>query len=177
MSNTFPIINSNRLQLRQFTNSDLNNVFEGLSHPEVIRYYGINFDSLEATKEQIEWFAELEKNETGIWWAVCSTDGKEFYGAGGFNDWQKENKKAEVGFWLLPEYWGKGLMSEAMPLICEYGFKEMGLHRIEGFVDPRNANCKKAVEKLNFKYEGTMVDCEIKNGEYLSIDIYAKLNQ
>ncbi len=62
----FPVLRTGRLLLRQFKESDLENVFLGLSNPQVIKYYGIHFKSLEETKKQIEWFAELEKDETGI---------------------------------------------------------------------------------------------------------------
>ncbi|MEM6771884.1 MAG: GNAT family protein, partial [Bacteroidota bacterium] len=61
------------------------------------------------------------------------------------------------------------------PLICAYGFNQLGLHRIEGFVDADNQNCKRAMAKLDFTLEGTMRDCEIKEGRFLSVDIYAKL--
>lgn len=175
MTKEFPIIKTERLLLRQFVDSDLVNVFHGLSHPEVIKYYGVSYKSLEAAKKQIKFFADLERNERGIWWAVCSLDNKVFYGAGGLNSLSKEHKKAEVGFWLLCEYWNQGIMTEAMPLICNYGFDKLGLHRIEGFVETENKNCKKAMLKLNFQYEGTMHDCEIKNEQFISIDIYAKI--
>ena len=165
-----------RIYLRKIVDSDIENVFKGLSHPEIIKYYGINFDSLEATKEQMNWFSDLEKNSTGIWWAVCSKIDDTFLGAGGLNDWSKEHKKAEIGFWLLPENWGKGIMTETMPLIFNYAFNNIGLHRIEGFVETENFNCKKALAKLNFKLEGTMQDCEIKNGAFISLEIYSKLN-
>jgi len=66
-------------------------------------------------------------------------------------------------------------MQEAFPLSCNYGFETLGLNRIEGFVDSENRNCKKAIEKLNFNLEGTMRDCEIKDGKFLSIDIYSRL--
>lgn len=174
MKTNFPILESERVILRQFVVSDLENVFRGLSHPDIIKYYGISFDSLEATKEQMEWFANLEKNKTGIWWAVCDKIDGTFLGAGGLNDLSKENKKAEIGFWLLPENWGKGLMTETMPLIFNYAFNTVGLHRIEGFVETKNTNCKKALAKLKFSLEGTMKDCEMKNGEFISLDIYAK---
>ncbi len=101
---------------------------------------------------------------------------KIFYGATGLNDISEEHKKAEIGLWLLPEYWGNGFMTEAIPLICEYGFTTFGLHRIERFVDSENINCKKSMSKLDFKFEGTMKDCEIKNNRFVSVDIYAKLN-
>jgi ribosomal-protein-alanine N-acetyltransferase len=173
---TFPIIETGRFTLRQFTDDDLGNVYQGLSHPDVIRYYGVSFDSLEATKEQMEWFKDLEAEEKGIWWAIVSKDRQIFYGAGGLNSLDKANHKAEIGFWLLPEYWGQGIMKEAMPRICDYAFTRLGLHRIEGFVDSQNKNCKNGLAKLDFHYEGTMRDCEHKNGEYISIDIYACIN-
>lgn len=172
---TFPILKTERLLLRQFIDSDLGNVFKGLSHPDIIKYYGVSYQTLEATKAQMKFFADLEKNETGIWWAVCSPDNKTFYGGGGLNSLSKEHKKAEIGFWLLPDYWGKGFMTEAMPLICNYGFNELGIHRIEGIVETENLLCKKAMEKLQFVHEGTMKECEVKNGKFISLDIYAML--
>jgi len=50
MKKEFPIIKPNRILLRQFTDDDLENVFKGLSHSDVIKYYGISYDTLEATK-------------------------------------------------------------------------------------------------------------------------------
>lgn len=177
MKKDFPVIETDRFILRQLTDDDLENVFAGLSHPEVTKYYGVRFGSLEATKEQMDWFKNLETEKKGIWWAIGSKDYKIFYGACGFNNLDKQNRKAEVGFWLLPDYWGKRIMSEIMPLICDYGFKNLGLHRIEGFVDSENENCKKGLAKLEFNYEGTMVDCELKNERFVSIDIYALINR
>ena len=66
-------------------------------------------------------------------------------------------------------------MTEAIPLILNYAFNSIGLHRIEGFVETENTNCKKALAKLKFNLEGTMQDCEIKNGKFISLDIYSKI--
>ena len=161
--------------LRQFVESDLENVFKGLSHPDIIKYYGISYQTLAETEEQMKFFADLEKNGTGKWWAICSLDNRTFYGAGGLNNLSKEHNKAEIGFWLLPDFWGQGIMKKAMSLICDYGFNTLKLHRIEGFVETDNTNCKNALAKLEFQHEGTMKDCEIKNGKYICLDIYAKI--
>ncbi|MCC6180979.1 MAG: GNAT family N-acetyltransferase [Bacteroidia bacterium] len=171
----FPIISTDRFLLRQFIESDLENVFKGLSHPDIIKYYGVNYKTIDETKQQLKFFEDLEKEKTGIWWAICSLDNSIFYGAGGLNDLKKEHKKAEIGFWLLTEFWGQGIMKEVMPVICNYGFNNLNLHRIEGLVESDNLNCKNAMQKLNFNYEGTMKDCEIKNGKFISLDIYAML--
>ena len=170
----FPIIKTERLLLRQFIASDLENVYKGLSDPEIIKYYGVNYKTLEDTKAQMQFFVDLEKEGTGIWWAVCSLDNKTFYGAGGLNSLNKVHKKAEIGFWLLTEFWGQDIMTEVMPIICNYGFDNLELHRIEGLVETDNLNCKNAMKKLDFKLEGTMKDCEVKNGKFISLEIYAK---
>lgn len=175
MSIEFPVLKTKRLLLRQIVDSDIKNVFKGLSHPDIIKYYGVSYQSLEETKAQMIFFEDLEKSGTGIWWAICSADNQVFYGAAGFNNLVAEHKKAEIGFWLLKEYWRQGILKEAMPLICEYAFTQLDLHRIEGFVESENVACKKAIEKIGFQKEGTMKECEVKNGKFISLDIYAKI--
>ena len=170
----YPILATDRIRLRQFNAADLEHVFKGLSHPDVIKYYGVSFGSLEATKEQMTWFSNLEKNATGIWWAICSKSDGTFLGAAGLNDLDKENKKAEIGFWLLPENWGRGIIAEAVPLILTHAYNNLGLHKVEAFVETENENCKKALLKLKFKLESTQKDCEVKNGKMISIQTYAK---
>lgn len=172
MKEEIPTIKTDRLLLREITDSDLENIYNGLSNPDVIKHYGVNFVSLKATKTQMAWFADSKQ----IWWSIYSMNSVTFYGAGGLNDLSTVHKKAEIGMWLLPKFWGQGIMSEVITLICNYGFNQLGLHRIEGFVESDNQNCKKAMSKLDFQHEGTMKDCEFKNNKFINIDIYAKLN-
>ena len=60
----FQKIKTERFLLRQFIESDIDNVFKGLSDPEIIKYYGVSYKTLEATKEQMEFFTNLEKEGT-----------------------------------------------------------------------------------------------------------------
>ena len=176
LAQDFPVLKTDRLLLRQLTEDDLSNVFKGLSDPSVIKYYGVSYDTLEATKLQMKFFSDLEKNGTGFWWAICSPDNQHFYGAAGLNGLIREHKKAEIGFWLLKDHWGKGIISEALPLVCKYGFEKLGLHRIEAQVETENINSKKTLSKANFSYEGTLRDCELKNGKWVSLEIYSLLH-
>jgi len=176
MKKSFAYLESNRFYLKPIADDDLVNIHKGLSHPDVIKYYGVSFMTLEATQEQMDWYADLIKNETGIWWGVFSKSNNEFVGAGGLNDLCKIKSKAEIGFWLLPEYWGIGIMTETMPILLNYAFAQLKLQRIEGFVETDNKNCKKALDKLGFKLEQTMENCEEKDGQLISLDVYAKIN-
>lgn len=173
----FPELFTKRCVLRQIKQDDQAHIFNGLSHPLVIPYYGVQFSTFEETAIQMKWYADLEEQNTGIWWAICDgTDGS-FLGAGGLNSRDETHQKAEIGFWLLPEHWGKGVMQEVMPFIWKYGFDHLDLHRIEGFVESDNHLCKKAMSKLPFLHEGTMKDCEMKNGKRISLEIYALLRE
>jgi len=176
MNEIFPILKVDDLILRQIIIDDLPNIFSGLSNPAIIKYYGVSYNSLDETQEQMEWFAALEKDGTGVWWAIVNVENKMFLGAVGLNNLSQIHKKAEIGFWLLPAYWGKGVMKKAIELVCNYAFAELNLHRIEALVETENINSKKILIKSNFNYEGTMVDCEIKNGNFISLESYAKLH-
>ena len=136
----------------------------------------MSYDSIEATKSQLQWYQQLETDGTGIWWAICSPNNEHFYGAIGFNNWHKDFKKADIGFWLLPEFWKQGFVSEALSTVCDYGFNTMKLHRIEAQVETENIASKKSLLKFGFTYEGTLRDCEIKNNRYISLDLFAILN-
>lgn len=177
MIKKFPTIIGSTFILRQINTYDIDNIYFGLSNPEVIKYYGVNYDSLSQTQQQMEWFRELEETETGIWWVIVNIKNDDFYGAIGLNNLNKIHRKAEIGFWLLPNFWGKGIMSGALKLITNYAFKDLNLHRIEAMVETENINSKKLLQKLNFSFEGTFVDYEIKNESFISIDVYAKLSQ
>lgn len=174
MQNNFPQIQTDRFLLRKIESTDIENIFRGLSHPDVIKFYGISFQTMEDTKMQMDWYDNLYETQTGIWWAIVDKNEGTFYGAAGLNDVSHKHKKGEVGMWLLPDFWGNGVLGEVMPFVLNFGFSELKLHRIEGFVEHTNEKCKRAVEKNGFILEGTMRDCEIKHDTFISLDIYAK---
>ena len=161
--------------LKEIEDSDINNIHKGLSNPDITKYYDVHFSTLEETKVQMEWYRDLKKNRTGIWWGIYDETDDEFCGAGGFNSLDNKHKKAEIGLWLLKDYWGKGILNKVMPKLFEKGFTELDLNRIEGYVVSDNTKCKRALEKINFTYEGTKRESEIKNGQKISVDFYSIL--
>lgn len=169
----FPELQTKRLHLRQIQGPDKPLIFEGLSHPEVIRYYGVSYTSLEGVQEQMRWYRNLEKSESGIWWAICKKGESSLIGACGFNEWHQEHRRIELGYWLLPAYWQQGIMSEALSEIMNYAFSELNIHRIEAIVESGNEGSKKLLDRLGFAFEGTHKDCEIKNGAFISLDYFA----
>lgn len=171
----FPEIRTERLLLRKILPDDINEIFRGFSNPEVIKHFGVSFSTLEATEEQMTWYADMLENDTGRCWAVCSSDNSIFYGVCTINFWKKEHRKAETGYWIFPEHWQNGIASEAMKAVVNFGFNNMGLHRLSAEVEPENTGSVALLQKLGFKKEATLQECEIKNDRFLNLDIYALL--
>ena len=168
----FPQLVTERLLLQQVLPDDQPFIFEGLSHPKVIPYYGVTYDSLEATKAQMDWYAKLLEEGTGAAWKMVNKQNAQAMGVISLYYYQPQHRKAEVGFWLLPQFWHKGYALEALETVINYWKTEKSLHRLEGFVEEGNKASSRLLEKAGFQYEGMMKDCEIKNGRYISLLIY-----
>ena len=168
----FQQLTTQRLLLEQINPEDQQFVYEGLSHPEVIPFYGVRYDSFDAAKAQMDWYESLQREGTGLAWKLVEKTTGEKLGVIAVYLYKPEHKKAEIGFWLLPQFWNKGFASEALNAVIDYWKVEKGLHRLEGFVEEGNAASSKLLEKAGFQREGKMVDCEIKNGRYISLLIY-----
>lgn len=84
-------------------------------------------------------------------------------------------KSAELGYWLSEDYWGQGITSRAVRMICREAFARFDIIRI--FAEPfeYNTGSRKVLEKSGFTYEGTMRDGVYKNGEVHSYCMYSLL--
>lgn len=82
-------------------------------------------------------------------------------------------KNAEIGYWLGEEYWGKGIMQDAIKQMVDYGFANLDIVRIFARVFGNNLASQKVIEKARFKLEGKYEKTIYKNGEFLDELIYA----
>ena len=169
----FPTLTTGRFLLQQILPDDQRFIFEGLSHPEIIPFYGVRYDSFEATRKQMDWYEKSYREGSGHSWKIIEKASGEKIGVVAYYFFKPEHKKAEVGFWIFPQYWNKGITTEVLKTVIEYCQKEKGIHRLEAFVEEGNLASSRVLEKLGFVYEGTMRECEIKNGKYINLFIYA----
>ncbi|MET3539513.1 ribosomal-protein-alanine N-acetyltransferase [Pontibacter aydingkolensis] len=148
-----------------------------MSDERVTKYYAVHYDTMEAVEEQMVFYEQLIKEGTGVWWAFSLKGSQELIGACGFSSLEAEHRKAEIGFWLLPSYWGKGYIPEAAAAIIKYGFEQMNLNRIEAIVEGDNDQSERVLLKLGFEYEGRLRECEIKNGQFIDLIYYSILKE
>ncbi len=169
----FPELTSDRFYLKQVQPVDLSFIFEGLSDPVAMPHNGVYFYSLEETKKQLEWYDNNWNEGTGIIWKVVSKQTGNNVGVISVYNYKKEHNKAELGYWLLPKFWKQGIASEVLKPVIDYWQKEKELHRMEAFIETENEASVRLLQKAGFTFEGTMRDCEIKFGKYISLYIYS----
>ena len=80
---------------------------------------------------------------------------------------------AELGSWLGEPYWGRGIMSAAVPAVSAYAFSRFELHRLEAAVFAWNAASMRILEKSGFVREGVLRRSAVKDGEVIDRVMYA----
>ena len=172
----FPEISTQRFILKQILPDDQEFIFKGLSHPDVVPYYGVQYKTLESTKGQMEFYDRLWREKTGTWWKIIEKENSQPVGACGINNYQSKHERAEMGYWLLPENWGRGIMKEVLPPMISHVFTHWKLYRLEAVIEEGNESSVKLAERLGFQLEGVMRESEIKNGKRINLLMYSLLN-
>lgn len=147
------IIETDRLILRQFTLDDYKEVYDFGSNWEVLKYTGDpKLESQEAAKELIKsvWYEDYKNYGYGRW-ATIYKPYNNLIGFAGLK-YLPEFDEADIGFRFLPEYWGKGIATEASIEIIKYGFEKLNLERIIGIAMPENIGSCKVLTKIGFEF-------------------------
>ena len=172
----FPELLTQRLILRRITKEDIEAIYSLRSHPEVTKYIPKNCETLAEAEAFFNMIDGALIDNTGISWAIAlKSDPERMVGTFGFWRLIKEHFRAEIGYSLLPEFWRKGIMSEAISAILEYGFHQMGLHSVEANIDPENIGSERLLLSLGFIKEGYFRENYFKNGEFGDTAIFSKL--
>lgn len=152
---TFPVLHTERLVLRAIEQKDRADMFRIMSDTQVMRYFGSEPMVMpEEAEMRIEDIRKAFAERSGVRWAITWREGGDFLGTCGFWRLIPEHFRAEVGYELAPEWWGKGIMPEAIGAALNFAFTRMGLHSIEAQIDPANTASRRVLEKLGFVQEG-----------------------
>lgn len=98
-------------------------------------------------------------------------------GTCGYHNWNRKHAKAEIGYELSIQSWGKGLMSEALKEMIAYGFESMNLNRIEAVVYPENGASIRTLEKQGFKKEGLLEEYAFFRDVYQDLLMFSLLKK
>ena len=169
-------LHTDRLVLRPLTPADTDAVFAMRSDPQVQRYGShppwtdretavpyIERDMRELAAGDAAQLG-IERREDGAVIGTCTLYALD-----------RQSRRADCGYVLLPSAWGKGYASEAMAALLDWGFDELDLHRVEADIDPRNLASARMLERLGFKHEGHLRERWIVGGEISDSWLYGLL--
>jgi len=148
----FPEIKTGNLVLRKLKISDRSDIFAIRSDKGIAEY--LDRPICRTLKEAAEFIEKINnginRNES-FYWAVTGKNNQGLMGTICMWYLSADRLVAEVGFEILPSFQGKGIMSEALCAIIEFGFNQIGLKFIEGTVHRNNIRSIKLLQKNNFK--------------------------
>lgn len=158
----FPKLNTSNFILRQLKDEDDNGIFVTRTDERILKYIDIpKAEKIEDARKFIDKINNGIQNNEWIYWALSYKNHEKLIGTICLWNIDELKSKADIGFVLLPEFQGKNIMQEVIPVVLNYGFHNMNLSKIEGEVDPRNIKSIKIMEKFGFKYEYKLENTEI----------------
>ena len=129
-------------------------------------------------QDGIEYISEMlfaDKNES---FAFAITVDKKVIGSiGAFRQKNIHRQTAELGYYIAEDYWGKGIMTEAVKQICRFVFDHSDIIRIYAEPFAYNVASCRVLEKAGFQYEGTLRNNAVKNGKIVDMKMFALLKR
>lgn len=177
--NAFPVLTTGHLRLREIQPSDAEALFDYFSRDEVTEFFDLpTFKTLDEAHNLVKMWEERYAMKDTIRWAIClKKQPDKLIGTCGFHNFATEHFRAEIGYELHPDFWQKGLMTEAISTIIQFGFTTLQLNRIEAFIDPANLVSRKLLGKVGLISEGVLHDYFFEKERFVDGEIFALLRK
>ena len=142
---------TDRLILRTLTEFDSFEVLGIRSHPVINQF--LHRDSPKNTFEALDFILNIQRKSANgeiFFLGIALQNKPELIGTICLWNFSGDRKTAELGYELLPEYHGKGIMSEAVTFILNFGLEDLNVSKIEAFTNKNNLNSIQLLQKFNF---------------------------
>jgi ribosomal-protein-alanine N-acetyltransferase len=173
----FPTLETERLILRKLRLEDAKDLFEYASDKEVTKYVTWEpHKSIEDSINLIKFTHERYEKREGIIWGIVCKENKKVIGTCDISPVTK-HFRAEIAYALSRDYWGKGIMTEAVKEAIKFGFEKMNLNRIQAMCIPENIGSYRVMEKVGMKYEGLIREYMYIKGKFQDLKLYSILKR
>ena len=171
-------IETQRLLLRQFTESDVLAAFTNWTRDEKVTEFlrWPAHKSIEITESILNEWISLYKNNDFYQWAIALKEyNDEPIGTISVVDKNERLDIVHIGYCIGSSWWNQGITSEAFSGIIPFLFDEVKVNRIESQHDPDNPNSGKVMAKCGLKYEGTLRQADLSNKGIVDASMYSLL--
>ncbi len=173
-----PPLETERLTLRAMRVSDAPDMFAYAHRPDVTMYLTwYPHNRIEETREYLTEVGRRYRTGDFYDWAlICREDGH-MIGTCGFTSFNYPSDSGEIGYVLNPAYQGRGLATEAVRAVMQFGFTELSLHRIEAHYIEGNTASRALMERVGMQFEGYARESMLIKGQYRTIGTCAILRR
>lgn len=173
----FPVLETDRLVLKQMDLSCLDEFYHLRTNPVLMAALDKNLaNSKEEVADLLRTWEGAYKRREALDWAIYYKEQPHLIGTIGFHKIDAYHHRAEIGYVLITSEQGKGVMSEAMRSVLDYGFKQLNLHSVEANINKINNASRNLLEKFGFVKEAHFKENFYFNGTYLDSVIYSLIN-
>ena len=167
-----PELTTERLTLRKMMVIDAADMYEYACRQNVTKYvtWHPHPDRM-YTREYLQYLGNRYAAGMFYDWAIVYEPDCKMVGTCGFTSFNYLSDSAEVGYVLNPDYWGKGIMREALARVIRFGFEELGLHRIEAKYIVENERSRHAMESVGMTFEGVLRESMLVKGAYVDVGV------
>ncbi len=169
-------LETERLFLRRFEVKDIEDAFYNWCKDEEVTKYlsWPPHSNTEVTKNIIEsWINNYESLEYYNW-AIELKETSRAIGSIGVVDLSNQHRRCEIGYCIGKEFWGKGIMTEALKAVISFAVEEIGIVRVQAMHNSQNVASGKVMLKAGMKYEGRLYSFHIgKDGLPYDCDMYS----
>jgi ribosomal-protein-alanine N-acetyltransferase len=153
----FPVLTTERLELRAVQSGDGSFYHQLLSVAEVTRFSDLPDSGTRPQADRfVDWMSKLFSSGSGCAWVIQKRSTGTPLGAIRINRIHKRWRWGEIGYESHPEFWGCGLMTEAVRAVVACGHGHFKLNRMEAWALPGNDASDRVLVKAGFNYEGTL---------------------
>ncbi len=147
----FPILTTARLTLRQLAINDEQEIFTLRSDSEINKYLDRQVsNTIDDARNFINKVNENINKNDSLYWAITLSDKNILVGTICLFSFSEENDKCEIGYELLANFQGQGIMKEAVEKVIDYAFNKIKVQKIEAFFHRDNQSSIKLLEKFSF---------------------------
>jgi RimJ/RimL family protein N-acetyltransferase len=164
-------LDGDRVRLRTIEEADLDFLQRTINDPRVRGSLGAT-DPVNAEQERA-WFEERNEDDDSVSLLVCIEG--EAVGTIGLSDLDETWGRAEVGYWIAPDAWGKGYATAAVELLAGYAFDQRRLNKLVAHAYAFNAGSRRVLEKTGFAEEGVHREEAFVDGAFVDIHRYGLL--
>ncbi len=171
----FPVLDAGEYTLRAIEGRDLPAMRAYLADPAVIERTSSDLPTPHEVDGLVQFYSVAFARRSDFRWAIVPKGEDAMVGSCGLSAFSERHLRGELGYELAQAAWGKGVATVVARHVIEYGFTELGLHRIEATVMTGNERSERVLEKLGFSREGVLREYKFARGLYKDYTLFSVL--